>query len=143
MPKATEEAFKEVSSVGFVVTTVRRSKCWKVFFGIGARSDCTVLHSHSLKDAHYSGVRGVELLSVDGVVLCGSLLIHFTTSHTHKAQRAKTPARCVVITLDGFICPEGKCIIAWLIFFELGRNNRKQDYVYFSTPPHGLPALQI
>lgn len=53
VPEATVEAFKEVSSVGFVVRTVRRSKCWKVF-SVGARSECTVLHPHSLKDEHYS-----------------------------------------------------------------------------------------
>lgn len=68
MPKATEEAFKEVSSVGFVVTTVRRSKCWKVFFSVLVlvQSAQSFIPTRS-KDAHYSGVRGIELLSVDCV----------------------------------------------------------------------------
>lgn len=67
VPKAMEEAFKEVSSVGIVVKIVQRWKCWKVF-GVSARSGCTVLHPHSLKDAHFSEVHGIELLSLDCVL---------------------------------------------------------------------------
>lgn len=67
VPKAMEEAFKEVSSVGIVVKIVQRWKCWKVF-GVAAHSECTVLHPHSLKDAHCSKVRGIELLSADCVL---------------------------------------------------------------------------
>lgn len=67
MPKATEEAFKEVSSVGIVVKIVQRRKCWKVF-GVSARSECAVLHPHSLKDAYFGKVRGIGSLPVDCVL---------------------------------------------------------------------------
>lgn len=133
VPKAMEEAFKEVSSVGIVVKIVQRWKCWKVF-GVSARSGCTVLHPHSLKDAHFSKVHGIELLSLDCVLFYAEAMPpHLFHDQSYTEGPASQNAGCSL--------HKGKCIIACMVFPEQCRNDRKQRYVYFFTPSSSFPLL--